>query len=120
MKIETLQAILQELNTHVEGLEQVAIVKRDGTLITPFMPGEQAPHVEQMAAELAGLAEDVCQVLDRGASTEVIVKGADRFLAVYRSHKADALLGIVGPSSVNFGLLNSSGRSAIQKIESQE
>ena len=119
MSAEALQEILQELNAHIEGLEQIAVVKGDGTLITHLRRDVEAPPVEDWAAELAGLADDVCRVLDRGANTEALVKGAERFLAFYRSRDADALLGIVGLSAVNFGLLNSGGRNAMRKIEGQ-
>lgn len=115
--IASLQEILQDLNTHIEGLEQILIMQQDGTLLAQFNPKEQQSDVEGILAEFAGLTEDVCQVLERGANTEAIIKGQKRFLALYRCHKMNILLGIVGQATVNFGLLNSGARIAIQKIE---
>lgn len=117
MQSEAVQDILQEINTHVEGLDQMAIVRPDGTPVVQLRPDGEALQIEDSATELAALAERVCGMLNRGPNTEALIKGQHRFLAFYRSHQADFLLAIVGASTVNFGLLNSSSRSALQKLE---
>ena len=112
-----LQNILQDLNTHIDGLEQMAIIRRDGTLLARFYSTEKGQSAKQIFAEFAALTDEVRQILDRGSNTEAIIKGQHRFLAIYRTHGTNTILGIVGQASVNLGLLNSGSRMAIEKIE---
>jgi predicted regulator of Ras-like GTPase activity (Roadblock/LC7/MglB family) len=114
---ELLQKILEDLNSHIEGLEQIAIIQRDGTVLAQLPSAEKVQHTAGVFTEFAKLTDDVCQVLERGANTEAIMKGQNRFLALYRTTGTHTILGIVGQSSINFGLLNSGCRIAIEKIE---
>jgi predicted regulator of Ras-like GTPase activity (Roadblock/LC7/MglB family) len=117
MQTEALREILHELQIQIDGLEQMTVVAGDGTVLADLASGAQTVALERVVAELVGLADDVCGAAARGPCTEAIVKGEQRFLAVYRSQQANAVLGIVGLASVNFGLLNSGGRHAMHKIE---
>lgn len=112
-----LHTILQDLQHHIEGLEQLVILQRDGTPLAQLSADTQAIAFEGFLTELAGLSEDVSQGLQQGVSTEAVIKGQKRFLALYREPRTNVLLGILGRSTVNFGLLNSGCRIAIQKIE---
>ena len=116
--ITLLQNILRDLNSHIDGLERIVIIKRDGTLLAQIDSMERSEKPEATLAKFARLADELCRILDRGSNTEAIVKGKKRFLALYRTHGANTMLGILGDASVNLGLLNSGCRSAIGKIES--
>ncbi len=114
---DVLQKILQDLNSHIDGLEQILIIQQNGTLLARLFPEEHSEKIEAILAEFAMVADEVCQELKRGGNTEAILKGRHRFLAVYRTRSMKTMLGIVGQASVNLGLLNSGSRSAIEKIE---
>jgi predicted regulator of Ras-like GTPase activity (Roadblock/LC7/MglB family) len=116
---EAVQEILEHLRQRIEGLDHIVLIRHDGSLIAQLQPlSEQAlPEISPIITELVGLAEEVCLALERGANTEAILKGQERFLAFYRSKVVDLMLGVVGQAAMNFGLLNSGCRIALQKLE---
>ncbi|MBD3308892.1 hypothetical protein GF339_20935 [candidate division KSB3 bacterium] len=113
---EQLQGILQELQVRIEGLEEIAVIQRDGTLLASFFASTHQQNTTVIATEFANLTDEICHALGQSTSAEAIMKGEKRFLAIYKTQDADIFLGILGSATVNFGLLNSGCRIAIQKI----
>lgn len=111
-----LMPILQELHTRIADLEEIVILRRDRTLLASINQKDSDLSAATILTELANLTDEMCDTLEHGVATEAMVKGKNRFLAIYALHEADVLLGISGQSTVNFGLLNSGCRTAIEKI----
>ena len=114
---DLLEEILQYLDSHIEGLEQIVIIQRDGTLLAQCSSGETDDNISEALATFADRADEVCREFERGANTEALIKGKHRFLALYCTRGATTLLGMIGKATVNLGLLNSGARKAIEKIE---
>ncbi|PID56389.1 hypothetical protein CSB45_11950 [candidate division KSB3 bacterium] len=112
---EVLHNILSKLKTYVDGVEYAVIILSDGTQLAELPPLEM-PGIAALLKDFGKIAQQLCQQLEIGSETESLIKGKKRFLAVYGSSK-HILLGVVGQSSVNLGLLNSGARKALEKIE---
>lgn len=112
-----LQQVLQDLNGRIDGLEEISLIRQDGTVLAQLYQTEKSQDTTSLITELTKLTETVAQELERGQNTETTIKGKKRFLAFYKVEQTDAILGIVGQSDVNFGLLSSGCRNAIEKIK---
>lgn len=111
-----LTPILEDLQARIAGLEELVILRRDHTLIASVPFTEDDIRMTPMMTDFSDLMDELCDTLEHGIATEAMVKGSGRFLAMYKLHETDVLLGILGDSAVNFGLLNSGCRAAIEKI----
>jgi predicted regulator of Ras-like GTPase activity (Roadblock/LC7/MglB family) len=114
---ESIQEILQELHRRIDGLEAIAIIRQDGTVLAQLHSGLKHSNIEAIFTEFAALTREVCQALQQGAHTEAMIKTQNRFLALYSTKGANIVLGIIGQATINFGLLNSGCRIAIEKLE---
>lgn len=112
-----LTPILEDLQTRIAGLEHIMVLRRDRTVLASITQKNSDFHTTAILSEFADLTDEMCDALEHGFATEAIVKGKKRFLAIYALHEADVLLGILGRSTVNFGLLNSGCRTAVEKIQ---
>ena len=113
---QELQQILEDVNTRIEGLEDLLVLQQDGTLIGERRMAENSADIRPIACEFSELTRRICETLGQGAGTEAIIRGKDRFLAMYKDPTADLFLAIIGTSAINFGLLNSGGRITIKRI----
>lgn len=111
-----LTLILQDLQARIDDLEDLVVLRRDRTLLAAVHLTEKDLGATSMMTDFANLIDEMCDTLEHGIATESMVKGNERFLAIYKLHETDVLLGILGRSTVNFGLLNSGCRTAIEKI----
>ena len=117
-KKQELEQILQDLQTRVEGLEQIVILQQDGTLIAGNISARACtPEMITTMTAFAALIDETCQTLQGEHGSEALIRGQQRFLAMYKTHRADMFLAIIGQASVNFGLLNSGCRITIKKLE---
>jgi len=114
--IALLTPILEDLQARITGLEEMVILRRDRIVLASISQKDSDLIATALLTEFADLTDEMCDTLEHGFATEAIVKGKDRFLAIYALHEADVLLGISGRSTVNFGLLNSGCRTAVEKI----
>jgi predicted regulator of Ras-like GTPase activity (Roadblock/LC7/MglB family) len=111
-----LTPILQDLQARIEGLEDLVILHDDRTVLAAVHLTEKDLSATSLMTDFAKVIDEMCDTLEHGIATEAMVKGGDRFLALYKLHETDVLLGILGRSHVNLGLLNSGCRTAIEKI----
>ena len=111
-----LTPILQDLQARIGGLEDVVILRYDRSLLAAVHLTDKDLSATSILTDFAHLMDEMCDTLEHGIATEAMVKGEERFLAMYKLHKTDIFLGILGRSTVNFGLLNSGCRTAIEKI----
>ncbi|GAK50976.1 hypothetical protein U14_02218 [Candidatus Moduliflexus flocculans] len=113
---QELQQILHDLHQRIEGLEELVVLQQDGSLLAERHTAEDSATIRTASTAFAALASQMYENLGRGSATEAIIRGKDRFLAIYSMPQDRTFLAIVGSSSVNFGLLNSGGRITIKKI----
>ncbi len=113
---QELQQILQDLQSRIEGLEELVVLQQDGSLLAERRTAEDSTAIRTTSKAFAALASQMYESLGRGSATEAIIRGKDRFLAIYGTPEDQTFLAIVGSSAVNFGLLNSGGRITIKKI----
>ena len=113
---QELQEILEDLNAHVEGLEDLLVIQQDGTLLGERRMAENSAEIRPLVCEFSELMRSICHTMGESAGTEAIIRGKDRFLAIYKDPAAEVFLAIIGASAINFGLLNSGGRITIKKI----
>ena len=113
---QELQHILQDLQSRIDGLEELVVLQQDGSLLAERRTSEDSAAIRTTSKAFAALASQMYESLGRGSATEAIIRGKDRFLAIYGTPGDRTFLTIVGSSVVNFGLLNSGGRITIKKI----
>lgn len=111
-----LTPILEDLQARIAGLEHIVVLRRDRTLLASINQKGDDLRITAILSEFADLTDEMCDTLEHGSAAEAMVKGTERFLAIYALYEADILLGISGRSTVNFGLLNSGCRTAVEKI----
>jgi len=111
-----LHHILEDLHSRIDGLEELVVLQQDGSLLAERRTAEDSAAIRTTAKAFAALASQIYESLGRGAATEAIIRGKERFLAIYGTPGEPTFLAIVGSSAVNFGLLNSGGRITIKKI----
>lgn len=114
--IALLTPILEDLQTRIAGLGEMIVLRRDRTVLASINQKNNDLSITAILTEFADLTDEMCDTLEHGAAAEAMVKGTERFLAIYALHEANVLLGISGRSTVNFGLLNSGCRTAVEKI----
>ena len=114
---EVTEQTLQNLHARIEGLDELVVLHRDGTLLGGLYPTKASEQIIRIAPQFANLTDEICHALEQGVSTEAIVKGTERFVAIYKASECNIFLAIVGKKGVNFGLLSSGCRRALETLQ---
>ena len=111
-----LQPILHTLIVHLDGLEESVCLHNDGTLVA--RGDAVSPRLQGLSGltEFLKLAQRVCHTLAYQDTQEAMIRGRKRFVAFYRVNE-HYILGVIGRSSMNTGLLRMACRSAVTKLQ---
>ncbi len=114
---QIIEQTLHDVHSRIDGLDDLVVLHRDGTVLGRFQPADSSEQVTRAAPQLADLTDEICLALEQGVSTEAILKGTERFIAMYKSAEDNIFLTIIGKKGVNFGLLSSGCRRALGTIQ---
>jgi len=115
-RTEILRNVLQDLHDRLPGLEAIAVLQADGKVLAHLYQDDAPPRTRELMHELVRLSDEAMRALQSDGCSEATIKGGKRFLALYRMGSADVFLGLIGQSTLNFGMLNSGCRVALDKI----
>lgn len=111
---QALENILGILRQQVEGLEDVACLHRDGTVLVHMYVHDHPQQTIALLLEYSQMLEHLTQILDHSEALETFCQGEKRILALYHI-KAQWMLGIIGQTA-NLGLLQRACRQAVGKL----
>ena len=101
---------------NLDGLEESVCLHNDGTLVAYGDVVSLRPQGLSGLTEFVNLAQRVCHTLAYQDTQEAMIRGRKRFVAFYRVNE-HYILGVIGRSTINTGLLSMACRSAVTKLQ---
>lgn len=111
---QTLESTLAALLQQVEGIEEVACVHQDGTILTHIHSSTHRTQTDDLLREYSQLLEHLTQLLEYSQTVETVCQGEKRTIALYRIH-AQWMLGVIGQTKSS-GLLQRACRQTAGKL----
>lgn len=106
---------LRRLRARVPQLTGALAASVDGLVLAQDTPGVDSEHVAALTAAALGVALRMTDATGRGGFRELLVRGADGYVATYAAGSS-AVLTLLAQDRVNVGRLHLEGRRAGTRI----
>ena len=116
MTEDALLALLRALKDRVAGITDIALVGRDGLIITSDTADVDPDNLAALAAASLGLAQRMTDQVGKGTLREVTTRSSGGIVVVYPVGTS-ALLVVVGGSGLEGTRLNEESRPTVEAIE---
>jgi len=115
-KQQQIQEVIASLREAVADISGAVVASPDGLVLASDLGESEAPRAGAMAATGSGLGRRIAETLAVGSVEEVMVKGDNGYVLVYRAGDK-SVLGVVAKGRANLGLVNLEARAAAEKLE---
>jgi uncharacterized protein len=106
---------LRSIRENVPGVRGSITATSDGLLVAEDLAGLEPTQIAALVATMHAVAARASLSTQCGQVTEVITRGTEGYLAVYAAGSA-AIVGVLGVSDMNLGMLNLKARKVIDRI----
>jgi len=106
---------LRSIRNDVPGVRGSITATSDGLLVAEDLAGLEPTQIAALVATMHAVAARASLSTQCGQVTEVITRGSEGYLAVYAAGSA-AIVGVLGVSDMNLGMLNLKARKVIDRI----
>ncbi|MET8473361.1 roadblock/LC7 domain-containing protein [Streptomyces sp. NPDC006422] len=110
-----LLAELQRLRVRVPQLTGALVASVDGLVLAGDTPGVEPESVAALTASALGVAQRLADATGQGAFRELLVRGAEGYIATYAAGEA-AVLTVLAEDRANVGRLHLEGRRTGARI----
>jgi len=113
---DALLALLRALKDRAAGITDIALVGRDGLIITSDTADVDPDNLAALAAASLGLAQRMSAQVGKGTLREVTTRGSGGIVVVYPVGTS-ALLVVVGGQGLDSARLHRESRPTVEAIE---
>ena len=106
---------LRSVRASVTGVHGSLAATTDGLLVAHDLPGADPVQVAAVVSSTFALASRATVLTGRGEFREAVSRGSDGYLAVYAAGR-NAIMAVIGTSTLNVGLLQYQARGVIERI----
>jgi len=112
---ERVLAELRSVRSGVTGVHGSLAATTDGLLVAHDLPDADPAQVAAVVSSTFALATRATMLTGRGEFREAVSRGSDGYLAVYAAGR-NAIMAVIGTSTLNVGLLQYQARGVIERI----
>jgi hypothetical protein len=112
---ERVLAELTSIRAGVTGVHGSLAATTDGLLVANDLPDADPAQVAAVVSSTFALASRATVLTGRGEFRESVTRGNDGYLAVYSAGR-NAIIAVIGTSTLNVGLLQYQARGVIERI----
>jgi uncharacterized protein len=106
---------LRSIRASVTGVHGSLAATTDGLLVAHDLPDADPTQVAAVVSSTFALASRATVLTGRGEFREAVTRGNDGYLAVYAAGR-NAIVAVIGTSTLNVGLLQHQARGVIERI----
>jgi uncharacterized protein len=114
---ERVLADLRSIRAGVTGVHGSLAATIDGMLVAHDLPDADPAQVAAVVSSTFALASRATVLTGRGQFREAVTRGNDGYLAVYAAGR-NAIVAVIGTSTLNVGLLQYQARAVIERVAS--
>jgi len=115
---EQVRTELQQIRAHVAGVRGSLVATSDGLVVAHDLHDIEPTQIAALAAATLAVARRATLATECGTFREAVARGSDGYLAVYAAGD-NAIVAVVGTSSLNVGMLQYRAREIIERIAAQ-
>jgi uncharacterized protein len=115
---QRLQAELELIRSSVNGVHGSLVATTDGFLVAHDVPDFEPTEIAALVATTRALASRSTHATGCGDFRETVARGSSGYLAVYAAG-ANAIVGVIGSSDLNVGMLHFQARQIIERIAAE-
>jgi uncharacterized protein len=112
---EQVRMELQQIKAQVAGVRGSLVATSDGLVVAHDIPDVEPTQIAALAAATLAVARRATLATECGTFREAVAHGSDGYLAVYAAGD-NAIVAVIGTSSLNVGMLQYRAREIIERI----